>query len=82
MGKRMNILNAPKAMNEDLCKKRARERTLSKTSLKSLEASFGKQLHLTWTLKWDISSKSHFSSPLIELSIVVLSDWAAALPGV
>ena len=53
------------ARGEDLWRELARERTSSRASLKVVEASVGKQRHLTGTLKREISLSSHFSSAIL-----------------
>ena len=75
-------MKALKASGEDLCNDRANERVASRVSHRALEASLGKQRRLTGTLKFEISSKSRFSSPPVERIIMDLRNWAVALPGV
>ncbi len=71
-----------KAKGEEWCRDMANERVSSRTSLSRFEASFGNLRRFTGTLKRDISSINHFSSPPAELSIGAWRARAAALPGV
>ena len=64
------MLKALKASGDDLCKESANERISSIVSLRAMKASLGKQWRLTGTLKFEISSKSHFSSPPVEWSMI------------
>ena len=63
LGKRMNKEYALKDNEEFLWSERARERMMSKVSRIKIEASFGKTLLFTGTLKSEISFRSHSSSP-------------------
>ena len=82
MGKRTKMLKAMKASGEDICNDRASERVSSRVSLRAPEASLGNQRRLIGMLKLEISSKSRFSSPLVERNIMNLRACAVALPGV
>ena len=70
MGKRKKILKALKARGENLCKESANERVSSRVFFRVMETSLGKPRRLTGTLKLEISSKSYFSSPQVESSMI------------
>ena len=60
---------------------RARDKASSTACRRIGDDSFGKHLLLTRTLKPKISTRSHFSSPPVELAIICRRDFATALPG-